>query len=441
MPWMLYLLCKIIAQIPQKTIELEPVPGGFPCFIVTDLSKDARFNQLPFVTGPPFFKYYAGAPLTTENGINIGSLFILDIVARPVLTAEQQAFLGLIAQVIMGHMEVFREAEERKKVMRMSRGLNAFVEGKSTLSPHDSALRSSILNRSKGAEGSHVESLDYLTRAAQSKNTHVIVSDGLDDGFLTENGKACDKFSASGTLPTADTTRDGKISPTDQDSSQSESEDEAQIGKEDTGHERTIKRAANLLLQSLDFQHGGGVVYLDTTMNYHGRGDNPRKNPQKSATKAQDYFEAATDALSAPRRRNSIISTPEIFMYEGGNAPLDERKPQNPAGIISFSKSNDCMSEQDGTNETAGVTSFTPLGEDTLQYFLNRYPRGKLWSFDEDGSLSASEEDTTQGERTKQGNRASGSQKARLIARMLRKHFPAGEQAIRAVSKIGFLMI
>ena len=360
---------------------------------------------MPFVTGPPFVKYYAGVPLTTENGINIGTLFILDIVRRPVLKTQQKAFLGSIAQIIMRHMEVFREAEERKRIIKMSRGLNAFVEGKSALSP----LRSSILNRSKGPERRQVKSWDYLTRVARSRKALVIINDELDD-----------------TLPTADTTADGKNPPTDQDSSQSGSEDEAQIGKEDTGHGRTMKRAANLLLQSLEFQHGGGVVYLDTTMEYHGRGNSPRENPQKS--EAKDYFEAATGSLSAPPHGNSSISAPEILMDEGGNGPLDERKPQNPAGIISFSNSDDCMSEEHGANETAGATSFTPLGEDMLQYFLDRYPRGKLWSFDEDGSLLASEEDTTQDERTMQGDGLSRGEKKRLIARMLRKHFPAGEQ-------------
>ena len=114
----------------------------------------------------------------------------------------------------------------------------------------------------------------------------------------------------------------------------------------------------------MGLQHGGGVVYLDTTMNYHGRGDNPRKDPQQSDPKAQDYFENAIGGLSVPRWRNSGISTPEIFIYDGDNGPLDERKLQNPAGIIS--QINDCMSVQNGGNETAELTSFTPLGEDTL---------------------------------------------------------------------------
>ena len=334
-------------------------------------------------------------------------------------------------------MGVFREAEERKKVMRMSRGLNAFVEGMSALSPHDSALRSSILNRSSGAESGQSESLDCLTMVAQSKNTHVIVSDGLDDespAVLGKDGKACDKFSpASGTLPTADTTRNEKTPPTDQDDSQSASEDEPQTEKVDTGHQKTIKRAANLLHQSLDLQHEGGVLYLDTTMNYHGRGDNPRTNPQKSDIKAQGYFEAATGSTSAPPRRKASISTPKVFMDDANSGPLDERKPQYPAGIISVSVGNDCMGVQNGSNETAAVTSFTPLGEYTLQYIMNRYPRGKLWSFDEDGSLLASEGGPAQGDRTTLGNRASRSQRTQLIARMLRKHFPAGEQVIRDV--------
>ena len=93
--------------------------------------------------------------------------------------------------------------------------MNAFVEGKSALSPHDSTLRSLILDRSKGAEIGQVELLDCLTIEAQRNNTNVIVSAGLDDrspAVLVTNGKACDKFSpTSGTLPSADTTRNGKI--------------------------------------------------------------------------------------------------------------------------------------------------------------------------------------------------------------------------------------
>jgi len=121
-------------RLCEKTIELPPSLGRHPCFTIKDLSKDERFNQLPFVTGPPHIKFYAGTPLTTKKGINIGSLFIIDDVVRETLREDQEQFLGTIAQTIMKHMELASEAHERKKVMRLSMGMNAFVEGKSRLS-------------------------------------------------------------------------------------------------------------------------------------------------------------------------------------------------------------------------------------------------------------------------------------------------------------------
>ena len=71
--------------------------------------------------------------MTTKRGINIGSIFIIDDVVRPPLSVDQEAFLGTISQTIMKHMETTSEAEERKKVLRLSHGMNAFVEGKKDL--------------------------------------------------------------------------------------------------------------------------------------------------------------------------------------------------------------------------------------------------------------------------------------------------------------------
>ncbi|KAI4122916.1 MAG: hypothetical protein LQ338_005549 [Usnochroma carphineum] len=126
-------------RLCEKTIELTPSPDAYPCFTVTDLSQDERFNQLPFVTGPPHFRFYAGTPLTTRNGINVGSLFIIDDKVRPRLSPAQEKFLGTIAATIMGHMEANRESRERKKVLRMAKGLNAFVEGKGSFETGDTS--------------------------------------------------------------------------------------------------------------------------------------------------------------------------------------------------------------------------------------------------------------------------------------------------------------
>ncbi len=45
---------------------------------IEDLSKDARFTEKGFIDEPMNLKYYLGIPLKSSNGLNIGSLCVLD---------------------------------------------------------------------------------------------------------------------------------------------------------------------------------------------------------------------------------------------------------------------------------------------------------------------------------------------------------------------------
>ncbi len=399
--------------------------------MVTDLSKDSRFNQLPFVAGPPFFKFYAGTPLTTTNGINIGSLFIIDNVVRPPLNVDQQAFIGSVAQIIMTHMEVFREAEERMKVMRMSRGLNAFVEGKSSLHAEDYPPRGSISHYESVING-QVETGDFLTPFVTQCRRATLGSEKTEHNcldtcaFPAAPGNSANLSASASASPHRPHRPEPSESPIrNQGTSQSESDAEDSYEKEDIGHQKTIKRAANLLRQSLDLHDGGGVVFFDTAMNFdRGMLD----TTTMSDGPVNEYLEAENKPASFSSRRHlrrhSSISFPGIFKRNGFGGDSEALTSQKPAGIIGFSTHNAAMGLKCGVEEP---DSFTPLGEDSLQYFLNRYPRGKLWSFDEDGSLSSSEEELKPNEKTPLGKRESRNQRSQLIASMLQKHFPGGE--------------
>lgn len=58
--------------------------------IVSDATKDERFSSNPLVTHAPHIRFYAGAPLRETSGQPIGTLCLIDSVARDFSAKEQQ---------------------------------------------------------------------------------------------------------------------------------------------------------------------------------------------------------------------------------------------------------------------------------------------------------------------------------------------------------------
>lgn len=73
-------------------------------FEIPDTQLDARFENNPMVTGQPNVRFYAGVPLHTNNGYNIGSLCVIDSVPGK-LTKEQAFALQVLAKQAMKIME------------------------------------------------------------------------------------------------------------------------------------------------------------------------------------------------------------------------------------------------------------------------------------------------------------------------------------------------
>ncbi|KAJ4983994.1 hsp90-like protein [Stagonosporopsis vannaccii] len=118
-----------VGRLCEHTISTPPPPDGGPaCFEVLDLSKDERFNQLGFIAGPPNFRYYAGVPLRTRRGINIGSIYILDSKIRAPLTRNEKHFLGVMADNVIQHLEMSRDRKDRQRTFRMNQCLSAYVD-------------------------------------------------------------------------------------------------------------------------------------------------------------------------------------------------------------------------------------------------------------------------------------------------------------------------
>ncbi len=71
---------------------------------VKDSLLDGRFVNNPLVTGFPNIRFYAGSPLQTQSGQNIGSLCVID--QKPnVLTEEQKQVLKILAHQVSTILE------------------------------------------------------------------------------------------------------------------------------------------------------------------------------------------------------------------------------------------------------------------------------------------------------------------------------------------------
>ena len=73
--------------------------------IIEDASLDPRTKNNPLVTGEPFIRFYAGAPLMTKNGYKLGSLCIID--RKPqTLDMDKTAVLQTLAAMVVDEMEL-----------------------------------------------------------------------------------------------------------------------------------------------------------------------------------------------------------------------------------------------------------------------------------------------------------------------------------------------
>lgn len=74
-------------------------------FEVSDALADPRFSRHPLVAGPPLVRFYAGAPLVSDQGYVLGTLCVIDFVPRK-LNPSQIDTLRTLARQVMCQLEL-----------------------------------------------------------------------------------------------------------------------------------------------------------------------------------------------------------------------------------------------------------------------------------------------------------------------------------------------
>ncbi|KAJ4354761.1 hypothetical protein N0V95_003534 [Ascochyta clinopodiicola] len=107
--------------------------SSIPSLVVNDLAADRRFRAYPSVVGFPKARFYAGVPIRSPSGHNIGTYCVLDDKPRDGLSTHQLDFLKDMAGTVMRHLEMTRATEDHRRGKIMVRSLGSFAEGKSGL--------------------------------------------------------------------------------------------------------------------------------------------------------------------------------------------------------------------------------------------------------------------------------------------------------------------
>jgi len=94
-----------VLEQPRGNAPCERVVLGENVYEIADTDKDPQYARTGIQLGGQSFRFYAGAPLTTPSGVNLGTLFVLDTVPRR-LTEEQASALPMLSRQVITRFEL-----------------------------------------------------------------------------------------------------------------------------------------------------------------------------------------------------------------------------------------------------------------------------------------------------------------------------------------------
>lgn len=113
-------------ETPRDVSFCAHAMQGEGIFVVPDATQNPGFRDNALVTGPPFIRFYAGAPLIDSEDASLGALCVIDDKPRDDLTVLQRQGLSLLARQVMVELEGRRR--DRDVIARQQRDAQAVAE-------------------------------------------------------------------------------------------------------------------------------------------------------------------------------------------------------------------------------------------------------------------------------------------------------------------------
>lgn len=138
--------------------------------VVEDTHLDARFADNPLVTGEPWIRFYAGAPLRDANGFRLGTLCLIDSQARA-FGADERRRLRDLADCVEDQISHRQVAALNRKLQASEQRFRALFE----LSPVGMALNELETGLFIDANPAFIESSGYTKDELQTLSSWQLV--------------------------------------------------------------------------------------------------------------------------------------------------------------------------------------------------------------------------------------------------------------------------
>ncbi|HVD99893.1 MAG TPA: ATP-binding protein [Cytophagaceae bacterium] len=130
-----------INSVPKRFSFCQYTAESNDILEIEDAQKDSRFSTNPFVFGEPYVRFYAGMPLRSKEGINMGALCVLDIKPKQ-LSEDQKNALRFLSEVMIINMELKAkklelEEEQRRLGVSEKRFRDLFELSEGLIGEHD----------------------------------------------------------------------------------------------------------------------------------------------------------------------------------------------------------------------------------------------------------------------------------------------------------------
>jgi len=360
-------------------VLIAPQGETLPVSVVPDLAQDSRFCDRHYIHHAPFNRFYAGVPIRSSKGINIGVLCVFDEKPHDGLEEDAVQYLRDLSRNIMSHLEARRVRDAASRHEKMVRGLGSFVDGDEQISGLDHKQSSNPpIQIIEDPPDSEENGALYVRQDELKRQLEEHEAAQLDQPFKTEEARATtecllevtDKPARPVDPASVRSNSDSRLHQNPATQAPATNMTDAQGPSHFSEVKHIFAKAANIIRESIDVD---GVVFLDASIRSFGG--------------LVDFNGVAAEA---PFESLSSASSGDEAMTD--SSIHEERTYGSPfCSVLGFSTHKHSSLRNDAPDP-----GYSFVKEKFLRSLLRRFPKGHIINFDSDGVVLPSDSSSSE---------------------------------------------